>query len=131
MLPWRSMLLVISLDSESLSWLDEHMDSGRLPNLAQLVRSGTRFPLAPLPFEGTAYPSIYSGQRASDHGLYYPFQWSAPEQRVRVWNQWPYPPTVFERADRAGARIVVLDPPECPRLALHHGFAASGIQFRA
>jgi hypothetical protein len=125
------LVLVVSLDSECLSWLDEQIDTGELPNLAHLQRAGRRLPLEAVRLAGTAYPTLYSGQSAATHGFHFPVQWSAELQTVRPWSHWEYPASVVERADRAGARIVMLDPPECPPLHLEHGWAASGIQFRS
>ncbi len=124
-------VLVVSLDSESLSWLDEHISQGALPHLAQLLRTGQRAPLDAVQLAGVAYPTLYTGLRPASLGIYFPLQWSPERQRVRPWTDWPFPPTVLERADQAGARVVLLDPPECPPLNLRHGFAASGVQFRA
>lgn len=125
------MLLVVSLDSESLSWLDAQIDAGLLPNLQALIRSASRFPVQVPYLEGTAYPTIYTGQGAGDHGIYYPYQWRAEEQRVRLWGLQPFPETIFEKADRAGRRILVLDPPEASPFPLKNGIGITGIQFRA
>ncbi len=125
------MLLVVSLDSESQNWLDEQLDSGALPNLSHLARIGTRVPVASVALAGVAYPTLYSGLRPAQHGLHFPVEWSPNEQRVCPWSHAATTPSVFERADGAGARVVVLDPPECPPQHLTHGFAASGIQFRS
>jgi predicted AlkP superfamily phosphohydrolase/phosphomutase len=126
------MLLVVSLDSESLIWLDEQMGCGRLPNLAQLARTGSRLPFEAAALPGTAYPTLYTGLRPSDIGLYFPVQWSAEKQRMVPWTELPHPSgSLFEQVDSTGRRIVVLDPPECNPVRLQGSFCASGIQFRA
>jgi len=126
------MLLVVSLDSESLIWLDEQMGCGRLPNLAQLARTGVRLPFEAAALSGIAYPTLYTGLRSPDIGLYFPVQWSAERQRIVSWAELPHPAeTLFKQIDLSGRRIVVLDPPECEPVPLRGSFAASGVQFRA
>src|SRR5436190_20913393 len=99
------MLLVVSLDSESLDWLDEQMACGMLPNLAQLARTGVRLPFEAAALPGVAYPTLYSGLRSPDLGLYFPVQWSAEKQRMVSWIELPHPAqTLFEQIDLRGRR---------------------------
>ncbi|MBL8209968.1 MAG: hypothetical protein JNK87_04620 [Bryobacterales bacterium] len=125
------MLLVVSLDSENADWLQAHMASGTLPNLASLARSGTILPVDAAALAGLAYPTLYGGIGPAQHGQYFPLQWNPREQRIVVASFFPYPETILTRMDRAGKRVVVLDPPELEPLALRHGYAVSGLQFRA
>jgi hypothetical protein len=125
------MLLVVSLDSESLPWLDEHIESGDLPNLRALIRGGKRAPMEAAVLPGLAYPTLYSGREPADLGLYFPVQWCAERQESRPWQQFPQFDSIFEAADREGIPLVALDPPECIPPVLKHGFAMSGLQFRA
>ena len=80
---------------------------------------------------GTAYPSLYSGWPPAQHGLYFPYQWSAKHQRVRAWRHIVHPQTIFERIDQAGMRSVVIDPPEMNPIEMRHGFIVSGWQFES
>jgi hypothetical protein len=107
------------------------MDNGNLPNLAALARGGIVRDVNAAILAGVAYPTMYTGLRAADHGFHFPLEWNPHLQRVDSWDHWPAPETILERMDKAGKRIVVIDPPECPPLHLHHGFCASGVQFRA
>lgn len=122
---------MVSLDSENAVWLRENMDNGNLPNLAALARRGTVRDVNSALLAGAAYPSMYSGVRPADHGCYFPIQWNPREQRMQVPDRQSLPELVIERLDRAGKRVVVIDPPECPPLSLQHGFCISGLQFRA
>jgi predicted AlkP superfamily phosphohydrolase/phosphomutase len=125
------MLLMISLDSENAEWLREHMANGNLPNLAALARSGAIQEVKAALLAGTAYPTLYTGARAADLGCYFPLQWDAGAQRVAAWDQPAWPQTLFERLDRAGKRIVVLDPPESQPVAIGKGLIVAGVQFRS
>jgi hypothetical protein len=125
------MLLVVSLDSESPPWLEEHTECGRLPNLRQLMLNGARLPMEGPALAGTVYPTLYTGRRAADLGVYFPVQWAAEEQSVVPWDRFQTTPTIFERVDQTGRRMIVLDPPECRPVVLKHGVCVSGIQFRA
>lgn len=107
------------------------MASGNLPNLAALARSGTLLPVDASALAGLAYPTLYGGVGPAQHGQYYPLQWHAGLQRVVVATAFPYPETIFARMDRAGKRVVVLDPPELQKPVLRNGYAVSGLQFRA
>ena len=125
------MLLAVNLDSENASWLREHMASGDLPNLAALARSGVTKPVQGVLLNGIAYQVLYTGQPSADLGLYFPVQWVAEQQKVVNAFRLPLPETLFERIERHGRRLVVVDPPECARTPEGHSFVASGIQFRA
>ncbi len=124
------MLFLASLDAAPLPLLAELTDSGRLPTLQTLMREGTVLPSAELPLVGVAYPSEYGGERPADHGVYFPFQWSAEAQRVKSWKQVGAAETVFHRVDEAQRRMVAIDPPECSPQSVHHGFGISGWQFQ-
>src|SRR5437868_12260558 len=123
---------MVSLDSENADWLREQMAVRQLPKLAALAQSGVNLDVAANLLHGMVYPTLYTGQRPADHGLYYPIQWEPSEQRVTPWGRPPLSGnTLFERADLAGKRLAILDPPECHPLQLRHGFAASGLQYQA
>src|SRR5215475_2089280 len=87
----RIMLLAVSLDSVSLPWLEERISAGRLPNLATLMKRGIEVPLNAARLAGVAYPSIYTGLSPSKHGIYFPFQWKASDQRLVSWHELPSP----------------------------------------
>ena len=76
-----------------------------------------------------AYPTLYSGIEPGEHGFYYPFQWSADEQRVRLGSGVGMPETIWERIARAGRRSIVIDPYEAPRPRVPVGSFLSGSVF--
>jgi hypothetical protein len=124
-------LFVVSLDSVSLSWLTNQLNTGRLPNLAALTRQGAVLPVNGVPLAGIAYPSFYTGFPAADHGIYFPYQWSPPHQQVRPWVELPHPPSIFQTLDQAPLRAVILDPPECRPESLRNLAVISGWQFHS
>lgn len=122
-------LAVISLDAVSRPLLDQMIHQGRLPHLAGLLGSGTTFMMKPTPIHASIYRSLYTGLGLSTHGVHYPFQWCASEQRVVPTPPVDWEDSVFARLDRAGRRMLVIDPPECGRFAPRSGVAMSGWQF--
>ena len=128
------MLVVLSLDSVSSELVDQLMSAGDLPNLARLTRGGQTVPLAEeLP--GAAYPTLYTGRRLADHGIYFPLQWSPSLQQTRPAEEQLTGEleqhSLFKRLANNGVRVLVLDPPECAPHTVEHSVLASGVSFRA
>lgn len=123
------MLAVFQFDSVSVPVVERMLEEGRLPVLASLGDRGR--------LHNLTSPALYFGDRAtahtgvevSDHGLYFPLQWSAAEQRLRRIYSLPTPEALWERLGRAGRRSLVLDPYEGRRPAAMAGVAISGLQF--
>jgi predicted AlkP superfamily phosphohydrolase/phosphomutase len=63
-------------------------------------------------FAAGAQHTLYSGVGLADHGLFYPFQWSAPEQRVHYMEAFEAPAPVWEQLAPQGPRTLVVDPYE-------------------
>lgn len=105
------MLAVLQFDSPSLAVLDRMLAAGRLPALAGLRDRGTWHQLdSPAThFAAGAFHTLYSGTELADHGLFYPFQWSAADQRVRYTTAFDAPPPVWERP---GGHTLAIDPYE-------------------
>lgn len=122
-------LAVISLDAVARPLIDRMIDAGRLPHLAALLRRGTTHPMKTTPVHASIYRSLYTGFSMATHGVHYPMQWSASRQRVVPADALKQEDTIFGRLDRAGRRMLVIDPPECGRLAPQHGMVISGWQF--
>lgn len=126
------MLAVLQFDAASLPVVERMLDAGRLPALAELRRRGLWRALDSSTdlFEAAAYPTVYSGVDVAEHGLFYPFCWSAERQRLHYMDRFPKPATVWERLGAAGRRALVVDPyqlwvtPETP------GFCVSGWAYR-
>jgi predicted AlkP superfamily phosphohydrolase/phosphomutase len=125
-------LTLIAFDAASPTIVDELLAEGRLPHLRALRASGTQFPLeTPAShFPAGTYPTLWSGVPLGRHGIYYPFMWSAPEQRVRFLTSFPFPVGMWERLAGCGVRCVVLDAYESPVPESIDGLYLSGWQFR-
>jgi predicted AlkP superfamily phosphohydrolase/phosphomutase len=105
-------LTILQFDAASIKVLGRMLAEGRLPALASLRERGVWHDLeAPATaFAAGAQHSLYSGVPIGDHGLFYPFQWSAPDQRVRSMGDLAAPPPVWERVP--GLRTLAVDPYE-------------------
>ena len=108
------MICVLQFDSASVSRLERLLDGGRLPNLASLIAQGSRVELETpaVDFAAGAFYTLYSGVELGDHGIFYPFQWSAREQRARYATAFDAPPAVWERLAASGLRTLAIDPYE-------------------
>ena len=108
------MLAVLQFDAASAAVLDKLLGDGRLPTLAALRARGVWHELdAPATkFAAGAQHTLYSGVELAEHGLFYPFQWSAGDQRVHYMGDLPAPLPVWERLGRAGTRTLAVDPYE-------------------
>lgn len=108
------MLAILQFDAASASALDRLLADGRLPTLAALRRRGAWHELdAPATqFAAGAQHTLYSGVELGDHGLFYPFQWSAADQRVHYMSAFEAPAPVWERLGRRGTRTLAVDPYE-------------------
>lgn len=111
------MIAVIQFDASSASLLARLEGEGRLPNLAALRRQGTPLELETpaAHFPASAYQDLYRGVEVGEHGLYYPFQWAAADQRVRLAASFDAPPPIWDRLGRAGRSTLAIDPYECHR----------------
>jgi predicted AlkP superfamily phosphohydrolase/phosphomutase len=121
-------IAVIQFDAASASLLERLEGEGRLPNLQALRHQGTRLDLdtPAAHFPASAYQDLYRGVEVGDHGLYYPFQWSAGDQRVRLAGQFVAPPPIWDRLGRAGRTTLAIDPYECHRPVAAAGELYSG-----
>lgn len=102
-----------------------------MPHLAALQRQGEYVNLDPPYLDGSAYSTLYTGRHLSEHGVYSLFTWSAPEQRLRLSHELMPDDTLFRRLDRAGKRVLAIDPPEHPVQDLDNSVMVSGCQFRS
>jgi predicted AlkP superfamily phosphohydrolase/phosphomutase len=105
---------VLQFDSASLSVLERLLGEGRLPALAGLRERGAWHALQTpaTHFAAGAFHTLYSGVELPDHGIYYPFQWSADDQRCRYMRALDPPAAVWERLARRGLRTLAVDPYE-------------------
>lgn len=109
------MIAVLQFDAASAALLQRLGLEGRLPNLEALRSRGTELKLeSPAAhFPASAYQDLYRGVETGDHGLFYPFQWSAARQSVRLAGELGAPPAIWERLARAGRSTLAIDPYEC------------------
>lgn len=108
------MLAILQFDAASASVLRRLLAEDRLPTFAALRERGTWRDLdAPsTQFAAGAQHTLYSGVELGEHGLFYPFQWSAAEQRVHYMAAFDAPPPVWERLRPHGTRTLAVDPYE-------------------
>lgn len=111
------MIAVIQFDSASARLMERLEGEGRLPNLAELRRRGSRVELeTPAEhFPASAYQDLYRGVEVGDHGLFYPFQWGAGDQRIRLAGTFAAPPPIWDRLGEHGRSTLAIDPYECHR----------------
>jgi predicted AlkP superfamily phosphohydrolase/phosphomutase len=126
------MIAVLQFDAASPVHLQAMLAQNQLPALAALRDRGVWYDLdtPATHFEGAAAYSLYTGRHLGEHGLYYPWLWSATEQRVRFFDRVPAPEAVWERIGRAGRRSLVVDPYEMRPPKEIRGIFLSGWQFK-
>jgi predicted AlkP superfamily phosphohydrolase/phosphomutase len=107
-------LAILQFDAASVRVLERLLAAGRLPAVAALRERGTWHDLdAPATqFAAGAQFTLYSGVEVEHHGVFYPFQWSPRDQRVRYMDAFPAPTPVWERLGRHGTRTLAIDPYE-------------------
>lgn len=117
------MIAVIQFDAASARLLKQLGDAGRLPNLEALRRQGAELDLeTPAEhFPASSYQTLYRGVEVGDHGLFYPFQWAAGDQRIRLAPSFEAPPPIWDLLGRAGRSTLAIDPYECHRPAETRG----------
>ena len=108
------MLAILQFDAASVEVLRRLLAESRLPTMRRLRDRGVWHDLeAPATqFAAGAQYTLYSGVEVADHGLFYPFQWSPGEQRVRYMDAFEAPTPVWERLGRHGTRTLAIDPYE-------------------
>lgn len=108
------MICVLQFDAASVGVLERMLQGGDLPTLAATIDAGRRIELeTPAEdFAAGAFYTLYSGVPLADHGIFYPFQWSAPAQRARYATAFEAPPPVWERLAGTGLRTLAIDPYE-------------------
>ena len=125
------MICVLQFDAASVSRMERLLDQGRLPNLAGLIARGRRVELETpaVDFAAGAFYTLYSGVELGDHGIFYPFQWAAAEQRARYATAFEAPPAVWERLAVSGLRTLAIDPYESRPPARADGIFVCGWGF--
>ncbi|HEY6731354.1 MAG TPA: alkaline phosphatase family protein, partial [Solirubrobacterales bacterium] len=111
------MIAVLQFDAASAALLEKLGGEGRLPNLEALRQRGSRIELEgpAAHFPASAYQDLYRGVEVGDHGLFYPFQWAADDQRIRLAASFEAPPPIWDRLGEHGRSALAIDPYECHR----------------
>ncbi len=125
------MICVLQFDAASVRAMDRLLGDGRLPNLAAIRNAGRHHSLETpaVDFAAGAFYSLYSGVELGDHAIFYPFQWSAAEQRARYATAFDAPPAVWERLAATGLRTLAIDPYESRPPAHANGVFVCGWGF--
>ena len=126
------MIAILQFDGASRMHLERMLEAGELPALAHLRSRGNWLELdtPAVHFEGAAAYSLSTGMHLGKHGLYYPWLWSASEQRVRFFDDSPSPEAVWDRIGRSGRRSLVIDPYEMRAPETMQGLFLTGWQFK-
>lgn len=126
------MICILQFDAAGVTVLDRLLEEGRLPALAELRERGRTLNLETpaVDFAAGAFHTLYSGIELGDHGLFYPFQFSPAEQRVRYATAFEAPPAIWERLAASGLRTLALDPYESRPPREWRGSFACGVGFR-
>ncbi|MEM9748458.1 MAG: alkaline phosphatase family protein, partial [Actinomycetota bacterium] len=114
------MLTVLQFDCISSAVMARMLSDGRLTSLAGLRDRGVWHDLdAPATaFAAGVQHTLHSGLPLEDHGLFYPFQWSASEQRGYYMDAFPAPTPIWERlGHEQGWSTLSIDPYESRRPA--------------
>jgi predicted AlkP superfamily phosphohydrolase/phosphomutase len=121
-------IAVLQFDAASARLLERLGGEGRLPNLEALRARGRRIELEgpAARFPASAYQDLYRGVEVGEHGLFYPFQWSASRQAARLAAELGAPPPVWQRLADAGRSTLAIDPYECHPPARSEGVLVSG-----
>lgn len=126
------MIVILQLDAVNLPLFHRLGEQRRLSVTSALRERGHWYALeSPVSsLEGATFHSLYSGLQPHRHGLYFPFMWSAPDQRVKLEQEFPGPEPVWDRIGRADRRSLIIDPHEGRRPQSMAGLGLSGWQFR-
>ena len=126
------MIAILQFDGASRVHLERMLAAGELPALAGFRSRGTWLELdtPAVHFEGAAAYSLSTGMHLGMHGLYYPWLWSASEQRVRFYDDFPAPEAVWDHIGRHGRRSLVIDPYEMRAPETMQGLFLTGWQFK-
>ena len=106
-------VLMIGLDAADPVLIERWTDDGTLPNLARLRREGTygRLSSSARHLAGSPWPTFYTGQPASHHGIYHDYQWHQ-ESMGYLRPTWDWLPAVpFWRGLEPARRVVAFDVP--------------------
>jgi predicted AlkP superfamily phosphohydrolase/phosphomutase len=119
---------MIGLDAADADLVQRWTDDGTLPNLAALRQSGTwgRLSTAAKYLTGSPWPTFYTGQPPSDHGIYHDFQWRQERMEFAAPAADWLPVRPFWREIDGDIRTVVHDVPMTPGTEPFPGVEVTG-----
>lgn len=106
-------VLIIGLDAADLLLVDRWTEDGALPNLRRLMASGTsgRLQTPARYLVGSPWPTFFTGQPPTRHGIYHDFQWRH-ERMSFARPAWDWLPTLpFWRRLEPEVRVLSYDVP--------------------
>jgi predicted AlkP superfamily phosphohydrolase/phosphomutase len=121
-------LLLIGLDAADIELVDRWSTDGTLPSLAALRHAGTWGPLATSAryLTGAPWPSFYTGQPPSEHGIYHDFQWRQERMEFAAPAADWLPVRPFWRAIEGDVFTIVHDVPMTPGTEPFAGVETTG-----
>lgn len=123
-----SRILMVGLDAADPVLVERWTEDGTLPNLAALRRSGAygRLESSARYLAGSPWPTFYTGQPPSHHGIYHDYQWRHEAMAyARPSPEW-LTATPFWRTLPADLRVVAYDVPMTLGCAGGRGLEISG-----
>lgn len=115
--PPSEKVLMIGLDAADATLIEEWAREGHLPVLRSLMEEGPWGRLGTDPAHASAWPTVFTGATAREHGIYGGFVQPRPGsyEVSRVWADQRAQPTLWEHLDRAGRTCLIFDAPfDCP-----------------
>jgi predicted AlkP superfamily phosphohydrolase/phosphomutase len=124
----RPRLLLIGLDAADAELVERWTADGTLPHLAALRREGTwgRLSTAAAYLTGSPWPTFYTGQPPSEHGIYHDFQWRQERMEFAAPAADWLSVRPFWRALEGDTAAVVHDVPMTPGTERFNGVEVTG-----
>ena len=110
----RAPAVLLGLDAAELTLIERLIASGSLPNLARLFAAGRSGVIRGEAerFAGGVWPTFYTGQPVSSHGVYHNKLWRQERMRCEIAAaDWCAEPPFWERLRGQGRRVAVVDVP--------------------
>lgn len=110
----RAPVVLLGLDAADLGLIRRLGASGSLPNLSRLLARGCTGVIRGEAerFAGGVWPTFYTGQPVSRHGVYHNKLWRQEHMRCEIAAaEWCPEPPFWERLRGSGRRIAVVDVP--------------------
>jgi predicted AlkP superfamily phosphohydrolase/phosphomutase len=110
----RAPAVLLGLDAADLGLIQRLGAAGTLPNLSRLLARGCTGVIRGEAerFAGAVWPTFYTGQPVSHHGVYHNKLWRQEHMRCEIAAEdWCPQPPFWERLRGSGRRVAILDVP--------------------